>query len=259
MPLGATVTEIDVSSNGAGTPAAIPAVNHAGTATPLLNVALAASAGGIACAAYPATTCLDGVTTPSTTSILNNAPLVAGDYIEITSGTVGGSAHIVYTAPAIAEQNLLACSEDLTNATCSGVFWGIYGGTVTTPSEITTNNNNNGLTETVTNAYVLPGASYVWSFDAMLGTATAVEYGVYDNTNLAFIVSPISYASKLNNSTYTRIRVPFTVPAGCSVLVFYASVQATNPGTLYLTRFQLSQGTTEKAYIKTTTGASIVP
>jgi hypothetical protein len=102
VPRAGTVTEIDVTGD-AGTPNVIIAKNHAGSITNLLSSALAtASSGGIACSKTSGVTGLDGVTTCSAT--LQNTSLAAGDYLELVSGTAGGTAklmvvHVVYSVP----------------------------------------------------------------------------------------------------------------------------------------------------------------
>lgn len=100
IPQAATVVEINVAADG-GTPNVIVGKRSGGTATDLLSAALAtAAAGGIACSKTSAVTCLDGATTASAT--LQNTSLAAGDYLELVSGTAGGTAklmtvHVVYT------------------------------------------------------------------------------------------------------------------------------------------------------------------
>lgn len=100
IPVAATVVEMDVAADG-GTPNVIAGVNHAGTTSNIVSAALAtAASGGIACSRLTAVTCIDGATTGSAT--LQNTSIVAGDYIELVSGTAGGTAklmtiHVLYT------------------------------------------------------------------------------------------------------------------------------------------------------------------
>lgn len=102
VPQAATVTEIDVTAD-AGTPNVIVGKNHAGSITNLVSGALAtASSGGIACSKTSGVTGIDGVTTCSGT--LQNTAVAAGDYLELVSGTAGGTAkffvvHVTYTVP----------------------------------------------------------------------------------------------------------------------------------------------------------------
>lgn len=84
-----------------GTPNVIVAVNHAGSDSNIVSSALAtASSGGIACSKTSGVAGIDGVTTCSAT--LQNTSVAAGDYLELVSGTAGGTAkfmtvHIIYT------------------------------------------------------------------------------------------------------------------------------------------------------------------
>lgn len=100
IPAAATVVEMDVAADG-GTPNVIVAVNHAGTPSNIVSSALAtAASGGIACSNTGGTTGIDGATTCSAT--LQNTSIAAGDYLELVSGTAGGTAklmtiHVTYT------------------------------------------------------------------------------------------------------------------------------------------------------------------
>lgn len=100
IPAASTIVEMDVNADG-GTPNVIVGRNHAGTIANIVSGALAtASAGGIACSNTGGTTGINGATTCSST--LQNTSLSAGDYLELVSGTAGGTAkffvvHIVYT------------------------------------------------------------------------------------------------------------------------------------------------------------------
>ena len=100
IPAAATVVEMDVAADG-GTPNVIVAVNHAGSDSNIVSAALATAAnGGIACSNTTGTTGINGATTCSST--LENTSMAAGDFLELVSGTAGGTAklmtiHIVYT------------------------------------------------------------------------------------------------------------------------------------------------------------------
>jgi hypothetical protein len=100
IPAGATIVEMDVNADG-GTPNVIVGRNRAGTIVNIVSAALAtAASGGIACSNTGGTTGINGATTCSST--LQNTGLNAGDYLELVSGTAGGTAkffvvHIIYT------------------------------------------------------------------------------------------------------------------------------------------------------------------
>ncbi len=100
IPAAATIVEMDVNAD-AGTPNVIVGVNHAGSISNIVSGALAtAASGGIACSNTGGTTGINGATTCSST--LQNTSMVAGDYLELVSGTPGGTAklfaaHVIYT------------------------------------------------------------------------------------------------------------------------------------------------------------------
>jgi hypothetical protein len=100
IPAASTVVEVNVAAD-AGTPNVIVRKNSNGAQTNLISGALAtAAAGGIACSNTGGTTALNGVTT--CTNTLTVTTLAQGDYLELTSGTAGGTAKrmsifVVYT------------------------------------------------------------------------------------------------------------------------------------------------------------------
>ena len=100
IPAASTIVEMDVAAD-AGTPNVIVGNNAAGSVTNIVSGALAtASAGAIACSNTGGTTGIDGATT--CTNTLQNTTLNAGSYLELVSGTAGGTAklmtiHVIYT------------------------------------------------------------------------------------------------------------------------------------------------------------------
>jgi hypothetical protein len=100
VPQAATIIEMDVSADG-GTPSVIVGNDAAGTVTNIVSSALStAASGGIACSNAGGTTGIDGATTCSGT--LQNISIAAGSYLELVSGTAGGTAklmtvHVIYT------------------------------------------------------------------------------------------------------------------------------------------------------------------
>ena len=109
IPAAATVVEVDVSADG-GTPSVVVARERCTTfaggycaaeTTANLIGALSVHTGGYeACSNTAGSTGLDGGTACSST--LTNTALAAGDWIELVSGTAGGTAkfvtvHVVYT------------------------------------------------------------------------------------------------------------------------------------------------------------------
>lgn len=100
IPAAATVVEMDVAAD-AGTPNVIVGKNTAGSILNIVSATLAtAASGGIACSNTGGTTGIDSATTCSAT--LQNTSLAAGAYLELVSGTAGGTAklmtiHVIYT------------------------------------------------------------------------------------------------------------------------------------------------------------------
>lgn len=95
IPQASTITEVTVASD-AGTPSVQIRKNVAGTTTSILSGALAAVGGGgastIACAKTgTSATCLDGTTSSGTVTI-STTSLAQGSWIELASGTAGGTA-----------------------------------------------------------------------------------------------------------------------------------------------------------------------
>lgn len=100
IPAASTIVEMDVAAD-AGTPNVIVGNNAAGSVSNIVSGALAtAASGGIACSNTGGTTGIDGATT--CTNTLQNTSLGAGSYLELVSGTAGGTAklmtiHVIYT------------------------------------------------------------------------------------------------------------------------------------------------------------------
>lgn len=93
IPAAATIVEMDVAAD-AGAPNIIVGRNRAGTIVNIVSSALATAGGGaIACSNVAGTVGIDGATTCAAT--LQNTGLNAGDYLELVSGTAGGTAKLM--------------------------------------------------------------------------------------------------------------------------------------------------------------------
>lgn len=68
---------------------------------------------------------------------------------------------------------------------------------------------------------VSPSTAYRWSFFAKNNGGTDAKYRIHNNTAGSDIVAMTSYLSSINSTTYTRITVPFTTPAGCTSVIAY--------------------------------------
>jgi hypothetical protein len=95
---------------------------------------------------------------------------------------------------------------------------------------------------------VTPGQTYTFSFFAQNNGGTTAAYSIYDDTHGANIVAPTSYFSQLNGSTYTRVSVTFTVPAGCTTASVYPMRDSGGPVDVLLWGAKLEVGSTMTAY-----------
>ena len=164
------------------------------------------------------------------------------------------------TTTALAEQNLLLQSQAFNNG-----YWGSVATTVsdnttvapdgtTTASTITLGVSGANALFNATGISVTALSTYTFSFYALRGTATDMSYAIYNLTGASFITA-VSYYSQTNSSTWSRIVVTFTVPAGCTSARVYTSSNSTSTGTFYLWGAQLEQRSAVTAYTPTTTQA----
>ena len=165
-----------------------------------------------------------------------------------------GQRPIYGVVPKNGRRNLLTYSEDFGNAVwnTSGLIYTAATGFdgVTKNSLVTIGNVGNRL-RTNGNA-VTPGTTYTFSFYAKLGTATGNRYAVYDVSNATLIGSSIIYDNQLNATTYTKVSVSFTAPAGCTQVYPYLMNGNTTTGTIFLDAAQLELGSSATSYQKVT-------
>ena len=171
---------------------------------------------------------------------------------------VNGWKHNYVPLPA---QNLLLYSEQLdhgggnwlsSDISVTGNADGVYEmATITTSGSNRLNTDNGGFAGTP----VTPGVTYTFSFEVKRGTATALTGGVYNFTGGTDIVASYDYYSLTNSSTYTRVGITFTAPAGCTGVWLYPLRNVASTGTVYVGKAWLYTGS--KSYILTTN--TIVP
>lgn len=105
---------------------------------------------------------------------------------------------------------------------------------------------------------VVPGEKYIFSFWAKNVSATAMSYSVYDVTHALDIIANTNYFADINSSTYSKISVEFTAPAGClSVYAYPAKAGAPATHSIKLTKLQLRLSSSSNVYVKTTDTAVI--
>ncbi|TGE35862.1 hypothetical protein E4K67_22350 [Desulfosporosinus fructosivorans] len=124
-----------------------------------------------------------------------------------------------------ANNNLLLSSENFNNAevwfssdvvVTPNIALGLNG--TMTADQLTSPSAYQAFRQVIT---VLAETDYTFSFYALSNSSAEAKYSVYDNTNGADIIGATSYLSQLNESTLTRIGVPFTTPAGCTSIGLY--------------------------------------
>jgi len=123
----------------------------------------------------------------------------------------------------------------------------------TTASLITTSATGNFLYQLVT---VVPGTVYTFTFYVKRGTMTDMKYRVRDFTNSVDIITPTSYYSQTNASTFTRISVTITAPTGCTAIRFYPFSDTGSIGTAIITQAQVEAGSYATTIIPTTTASA---
>jgi hypothetical protein len=149
------------------------------------------------------------VTLPAPRGTARGAMLTSGTTLAgATEVTIAGTTH----------KNLLAYPSALDNGVWSKSSTTITAdavsapdGTMSADTAVVTTSSSGGVFQ---NYAATPGLVYTFSFWALRSASTAASYRVYDNTNAANIVTA-SYYSSINGSTWTRVQVTFTAPAGC--------------------------------------------
>jgi hypothetical protein len=105
------------------------------------------------------------------------------------------------------------------------------------------------------NATVVASTAYTVSWWAKRGTMTDAKYQVFDNTGGLPIIDSTSYYSTINSSTWARVTINFTTPAGCVSARIRVLSDSGVTGTIHLWQAQLVAGT-QAGPVIVTTGAT---
>ena len=99
--------------------------------------------------------------------------------------------------------------------------------------------------------YSVSAGEYTCSFYAKNINATEMKVGIFSGNTFANIVSPFSYISQVNTSTWTRVSFNFTVAAG-TTLIGVEQVGGGSLGDFLLFGSQVEAGSYASSYIPTT-------
>jgi hypothetical protein len=103
------------------------------------------------------------------------------------------------------------------------------------------------IKQTVSN--VESGTNYTVSFLAQQGTTlTTAGFGVYDETNAAWIVDPVTTTYAIP-ATLSRVTQTFTVPSNCTSISVFLAQQESVAGTMYIGKTHLRKASSSTTIV----------
>jgi hypothetical protein len=237
------------------------AVSGGQSATGTVTLANAAPAGGTsvplssnnAAATVPASVTVPAGATSANFTVTTGS--VSSSTAVTLTATIGGYAYTAQLTlnPVSSNPNLLKSPEAIGDAN-----WGNWGTVTTTLNAATAPDNTQHASRVTASAggqalvqvgvATTPGTSYTFSFYAMNQGGAAASYSVYDGTHGADIVPSTPYLSQINGTTWTRVKVTFTAPAGCTSINVYPIRDSGGQVTLLLWGAKLEVGSVMSAY-----------
>ena len=206
-----------------GGSAALGTVTLNGSA-PAGGAVVGLSSSAPAVAAVPATVTV-AAGAQSATFQVTTSQVSAQTSVMVTATYLASSASAALSVVTNANPNLLTDPEQIGSAA-----WQVWGDMTATLNFALAPDGTQHATRAVSTGWghavrqavtVTPGTTYTFSFFARNNGGPAASLCVYDDSHGVDIIAPTSYLAQIGSSSFTRIGVTFTVPAGVTRVAVY--------------------------------------